>query len=595
MRREYCNPVPFSDGKRHTNPDPFILSWCGKYYCYASDEFGVNVSVSEDLVHWQSEGYAISEPEYRDYWAPSVFYDNGKFYMYYSNVPEGVDDCHQEWLKLAVSDNPLTGFEYQKTFFNKFSIDSHPVLWNGKLMMFYSVNDWNGTDARRSGTSILIDEMKNMEEFAGNPREAVVPGIRQEIYEENRFGDGRDWYTIEGAAHVVRGRRFWLMYSANAYVNTDYFVGTAVAKCRENMMDMKWRKYPSETVWHPLLKKNEAVEGTGHNTVAKAPNLADDWIVYHGRFASEELIQGMEQREMRIDPLYFNGDEMLCFGPGWEPAEAPALPQISCGETPVKGITFFGQSVPYYTAQAWIRAELMHTGACWGLYLDYQDDRNYVEYRYHSGRKLLGLYVCRSGIRRPVCETWIQREFDYTVPHCVDVIRRQDVYEITLDGREKVSGMAESLKQGQVGIRPYFTEVTILSFVLSHTTFLEGNDLRNLADFYELSSCSLTDGIVPDDGRLELTCKMDDTKGYKEVFTFETISGSNTVEFLCGDRDIRLVSNAKQAFSVYHFRQDGTDVFLADGAWIRPAEHLQGGYAFRAEGVRISEYEYTLL
>ena len=31
----YCNPVPFSDGKIHTNPDPFILRWCGLYYCYA--------------------------------------------------------------------------------------------------------------------------------------------------------------------------------------------------------------------------------------------------------------------------------------------------------------------------------------------------------------------------------------------------------------------------------------------------------------------------------------------------------------------------------------------------------------------------------
>ena len=595
MRREYCNPVPFSDGKRHTNPDPFILSWCGKYYCYASDEFGVNVSVSEDLVHWQAKGYAISEPEYRNYWAPSVFYDNGRFYMYYSNVPAGIDDCHQEWLKLAVSDNPLTGFEYKKTFFDKFSIDSHPVLWNGKLMMFYSVNDWNGTDARRSGTSILLDEMKNMEEFAGNPREAVVPGIRQEIYEENRFGDGRDWYTIEGAAHVVRGRRFWLMYSANAYVNTDYFVGTAVAECKEDMQEMKWRKYPSETVWHPLLKKNEEVEGTGHNTVAKAPNLADNWIVYHGRFASEELIQGVEQREMRIDPLYFNGDELLCFGPGWESVEAPALPQVRCTEMPVTETMFFCQSAPYYAAQVWIRAERMHTGACWGLYLDYQDAANYVEYRYHSGRKRVGLYVCRSGIRYLVCESPIERAFDYTVPHCVDVVRRQDVYEVTLDGRETVCGTAASLGQGKVGIRPYFTDVSVLSFVLSRTAFLEGKELRHLADFYELSHGSLSEVITADDGQLELCSRMAGEEAYKEVFTFELESEINEVEFICGDINVRLVNNAKHGVSVYHFHQDGADVFLADGVWIRPEEKIQGSNRFRTTGVSVSEYEYTCL
>lgn len=55
----FCNPVPFSDGNRHTNPDPFVLRWCGLYYCYATDEAGVKVSVSEDLVQWQDKGYAI--------------------------------------------------------------------------------------------------------------------------------------------------------------------------------------------------------------------------------------------------------------------------------------------------------------------------------------------------------------------------------------------------------------------------------------------------------------------------------------------------------------------------------------------------------
>ena len=92
---------------------------------------------------------------------------------------------------------------------------------------------------------------------------------------------------------------------------------------------MNWKKYPSESVWHPLLKKNDNVEGTGHNTVAKAPNMADDWIVYHGRFASEELVEGTEQREMRIDPLYFNGEELLCFGPSQERKKGA---RTSCGQ-----------------------------------------------------------------------------------------------------------------------------------------------------------------------------------------------------------------------------------------------------------------------
>lgn len=79
------------------------MRWCGIYYCYATDSDGVKVSISEDLVHWEYKGYAIKEPDKRDYWAPSVFYWNGVFYMYYSNLDREEEDGHKQWLKLAES------------------------------------------------------------------------------------------------------------------------------------------------------------------------------------------------------------------------------------------------------------------------------------------------------------------------------------------------------------------------------------------------------------------------------------------------------------------------------------------------------------
>ena len=105
----YCNPVPFSDGKIHTNPDPFVLRWCGRYYCYSSDEHGAKVSVSEDLVHWEYRGYAIREQGYHHYWAPSVIYLNGTFYMYYSNIPIEEADCILRWQKQRIPWVPLCG------------------------------------------------------------------------------------------------------------------------------------------------------------------------------------------------------------------------------------------------------------------------------------------------------------------------------------------------------------------------------------------------------------------------------------------------------------------------------------------------------
>ena len=591
MEIKYCNPVKFTDGKRHTNPDPYILQWCGKYYCYATDEYGVKVSVSEDLVAWEYKGYALKEDEYRDYWAPSVLYENGIFYMYYSNVPTGVEDCHQEWLKLAVSADPISGFEWKKTFFNKFSIDSHPVLWNGEMYMFYSVNDWNGTEEKRSGTSILIDCMDDPENFAGEPKEAVLPGIPQEIYEKNRFGDGRDWYTIEGAAHVVRGRRFWLMYSANAYVNTDYFVGTAIARCEERLTDMIWKKYPSEYEWQPLLRKNAEVEGTGHNTVAKSPDMTEEWIVYHGRNAREELDPLREQREMRIDQLFFNGDELLCFGPGAEETPAPAMPAEIIRECEITDIELFGPGGSCYQAEMWISAEPFHTGCRWGFYLDYKDEKNKVEFEFHSGRQEITVEEVSGGIRRRIAGEKIRRSFDYTVPHVVQISKKFETYEIILDGREKIHCAAEKRSRaGKIGIRPYFTKLTLHSFSLTHTVFVEQKELKYLGRIYDMSPCRLGNMLCSESG--SLTLAKDQPDGLqKEVFTFHILNRMNKVVFRRGSRTVLLAENRQKTFSVYHFMKDGKEYFLADGQWVRMEDTLpkEPEYRFEIDGLGITE------
>ena len=92
MAEKFCNPVSFTDGKRHTNPDPFVLRWCGRYYCYATDEFGVEISVSDDLTEWKYLGYGISEKEYHHYWAPSVLYLNG--FWHSANDTRAMDIFH---------------------------------------------------------------------------------------------------------------------------------------------------------------------------------------------------------------------------------------------------------------------------------------------------------------------------------------------------------------------------------------------------------------------------------------------------------------------------------------------------------------------
>lgn len=566
----FCNPVVFSDGKRHTNPDPYILRWCGNYYCYATDESGVKVSISENLTDWSYEGYAIKEDTYRNYWAPSVIYINGTFYMYYSNVPAESSDCHEECLKLAISDRPEGPFVWKKTFFEKFSIDSHPVMWNGKQYMFYSVNDWIGTDEKIAGTCILVDEMVSPEQFAKTPRKVILPTLKQEIYEENRFGDGRDWYTIEGAAPIVRGQRFWLLYSANAYVNEDYFVGTTVADSKDRLMDMNWKKYPSDDIWYPLLKKNEMVEGTGHNTVEKAPNMLDDWIIYHGRKAEEILDPDIEQREIYIEPLYFSGDKVVCFGPSSQMQESPGNPEIQIKNAYITEKQMLCPDSPFYIAEFWISAQNSHAGMRYGILTDYKNENNYLEIQICSGKNEVKAIQNVDGIKGCVLTEKLEQDFEHTVPHLIRIEKKFHRYELRIDYAPEISFEVHAGDMDQresiVGIISHFSKVRMHSFTLTRGVVLEGKGLQDLGKIYCVSpAVADKDGLRSLENTLKLEKKCE-ALDFTEEFQIEAACASdNSTVFKWNDGQSISIEHEDRAYSVYYIRRGGREWLIADG------------------------------
>lgn len=596
-KRYFCNPVPFTDGQRHTNPDPFVLRWCGRYYCYATDEDGIKVSRSEDLVNWEYLGYAIKEEKYRDYWAPSVFYENGTFYMYYSNLEREETDGHKEWLKLAVSSNPEGPFVYQKTFFHKFSIDSHPVMWNGKRYLFYSVNDWIGTDEKVAGTIIMVDEMITPYELAGKERPVLLPSLKQEIFAENRFGDGRDWYTLEGAATVIHGDLCYLTYSANAYVNVDYFVGTAVADICNDFLSMEWKKYPSERVWYPLLKKNERVEGTGHNTITKAPDLLEDWIIYHGRMADEELIQGKEQREMRIDRLAFNGEQLVCNGPTQEKMEAPGNPTAAIREITTDQEWKFTECGCFYLAELWISAELNHTGCRFDIYLSGTDEENYVRLEFSSGKRELCIVECQNGLQEVAEKQRLASDYDYTVPHLLSVQRMGRHLRVLLDEKYlleyKISG--ESRKENSIRIIPHFTEITVHSFVLTESMILEGEGLEYLTQNYRFEQPAvLEEKRIYGKNHTLIMNQLLTEKNYEEEIQLLPGKGENSVSIFLGDQEYRIMKNVDRRYAIYCCRTGNQVQLFVNGKALKK-HMIQEGQAVKIllHNTEILQYRFT--
>ena len=94
-------PVPLGD--------PFILLHDGVYYAYGThSNKGIEFYTSDDLLTWKYGGLALNKEDSwadRWFWAPEIYFVNGKFYMYYSA---------DEHICVAVADSPTGPFVQDK-------------------------------------------------------------------------------------------------------------------------------------------------------------------------------------------------------------------------------------------------------------------------------------------------------------------------------------------------------------------------------------------------------------------------------------------------------------------------------------------------
>lgn len=302
----YQNPIPiekdFITGPEDIccNPDPYVIEHEGTYYCYSSGERGVNVLTSKTLEGFTHRGYAYQGAGEHSYWAPAVIHIGGVFYMYYSSLMGEETDDHKHYLRVAKSASPLGPFEYACTLIEDFAIDPHAFETDEGLFMLYSRNVTN--DTPRIGTVIALDRMISPTQLAGEVRNVIAPSLDEEIFMKNRFGDGRDWHTVEGAFYYECAGRRYILYSGNAYTSPRYFIGYASARADTPLMEAEFIKQPSPHTYLPLVAARGALSGTGHNSVVKAPDGVTDVLVYHA-VPDASPKDGKDHRQLCIDPL----------------------------------------------------------------------------------------------------------------------------------------------------------------------------------------------------------------------------------------------------------------------------------------------------
>lgn len=276
--------------------DPFILLYEGTYYAYGTGSpDGIEVITSNDLINWNRvdngrNGLALHKNDsYGEkwFWAPEVYFVNGKFYMYYSA---------EEHMCVATSDSPLGPFVQdikqpmlpgEKTIDNTLFIDEDSTPY----LFFDRFND---------GLNIWVAELED--DLKTIKKETLHPCIHvSQEWEEV-------WPRVnEGAFVIKQNGTYYMTYSANSYESQYYGIGCATAT---DIMG-EWTKYSH----NPLLQIPGNLYGVGHSSMFK-DNDGNWRIVFHAHQSENEI----HPRNMFISKVYFKkigGEDILQIDPNF--------------------------------------------------------------------------------------------------------------------------------------------------------------------------------------------------------------------------------------------------------------------------------------
>ncbi len=314
-RAVYLNPI-----YGHDFPDPYVLKFCGAYWAYCTgirpDGRCFGVLHSRDLVNWRElAGALIPLPgEQPCYWAPEVYYRNGRFLMYYSVGNEKL--MHIRVAIAAHPAGPFTDSGHELTR-EEFAIDAHVfAAADGKRWLFYATDFLTHTHI---GTGTVRDLLLDDFTLAGRPQPVTRARYDWQVYDPNRIEKGGvRWHTVEGPFVLEHKGNLYQMFSGGNWQNVTYGVSYALSESIERADE--WAQVADGKRVLPILRTLPGeVIGPGHNSVVRGPDNQQLFCVYH------RWHEGVG-RVLAIDRLDWVGERMTVLGPSTTPQAAPLAP-----------------------------------------------------------------------------------------------------------------------------------------------------------------------------------------------------------------------------------------------------------------------------
>jgi beta-xylosidase len=285
QRAAFHNPVIAGD-----YPDPSVIRVGQDYWATTTSgtwEPEFPILHSRDLVKWEIAGAVFRHrPEWaaRDFWAPEISEDHGRFFVYYTARKKSGTLC----VGVATSTNVVGPYMDHGPLVcqEDGSIDPAPVTdEHGERYLVWK-EDGN---SRNQPTPIWAQKL------SGDGTRLV--GSKKELIRN----DPKSWEggVVEGAFILRHGDWLYLFYSGNACCGRRCNYALGVARSRRLLGT--WEKNPA----NPIMAENQIWQCPGHGSIV-ADEQGRDFLLYHAYKKSEEAFY--IGREALLDEIMWDAN-----------------------------------------------------------------------------------------------------------------------------------------------------------------------------------------------------------------------------------------------------------------------------------------------